>query len=322
MKKLPAESIYYIRTAVWEFNSGLIFTSIWVLYYSIIKLSLVEISLIYVVITISNLVLEIPTGVLADVYSRRLSVILGGVFIGIAYVMMGAFPTFGVALLGGFVEAIGDTCVSGALQAWAADEVGAANVANVFLRGRQIATPAHWAGVLLSVALAALLNCQAPIVLGGALWFVLTVFLILFMPETGFQRSAVAVSGRSLLEPLKASFATFAAGARLVRGSRILKVLFAAQFLTSAFADGFYKFSRAHILQSFALPLITLPLLGVLKDNVWFGLLEMLQGAFCLVGAEVVRRTNKLDRDGASAQTLLVFYIIMGVALLAFAATG
>ena len=113
MKKLPADLIYYIRTAVWEFNSGLIFTSIWVLYYSVMGLSLVELSILYIVITISNLVLEIPTGVLADVYSRRLSVILGGVFIGLTYVLMGTFPTFAVALVGGFIEAIGDKGVLG-----------------------------------------------------------------------------------------------------------------------------------------------------------------------------------------------------------------
>jgi hypothetical protein len=77
MKKLPAKTTYYVRCVVWEFNSGLIFTSIWVLYYSVMKLNLFEISLISIVITVSNLVLEVPTGILADVYSRRLSVILG-----------------------------------------------------------------------------------------------------------------------------------------------------------------------------------------------------------------------------------------------------
>jgi DHA3 family tetracycline resistance protein-like MFS transporter len=324
VKKLSPESVYYIRTAVWEFNSGLIFTSIWVLYYTVMSLSLVEVSLIYIVITISNLVLEVPTGVLADVYSRRLSVILGGVFIGITYVMMGLFPTFMVALLGGFIEAIGDTCVSGALQAWATDEVGEDNVGQVFLRGRQIATPAHWAGVILSIVLAAWLNYQAPIILGGALWFVLTVFLILFMPENHFQRnmSTTRLHRKSLLDPMKESFTTFADGVRLVRGAPILQALFIAQLLGSAFADGFYKFSRAHILQSFTLPMITLPLLGGLKDNVWFGMLEVLQGLFFLAGAEGVRRTIPLDKRSAPAWTLFALYGGIMIGLFAFTFTS
>jgi len=78
MKKLPAETIYYLRHAVWGFASGLIFTSIWVLYYTVMELSLVQVSLLFVVLTVSSLVFEVPTGILADLYSRRLSVILGG----------------------------------------------------------------------------------------------------------------------------------------------------------------------------------------------------------------------------------------------------
>ena len=324
MKKLAAEPVYYIRTAVSEFNSGLIFTSIWVLLYTVMGLSLVQVSFLYIVITISNMVLEIPTGVLADVYSRRLSVILGGVFIGITYVTVGVFPIFIVALLGGFIEAIGDTCVSGALQAWITDEVGENNVGNVFLRGKQVATPAHWAGVVLSIVLAALLNYQAPIILGGALWFVLTVFLILFMPETNFAggMTHAKVSGNVLLDPLKTSLAIFADGARLVRGSPILRALFVAQLLSSAFADGFYKFSRAHILASFSLPTITLPLIGMLKDNVWFGVLEVFQGLFYLLGAAVVRRTVRLDKSGAPARTLFAIHSVMLLTSFVFAFTG
>jgi len=323
VKKLPADFVYYIRTAVWEFNSGLIFTSIWVLYYTVMGLSLVEVSLIYIVITIANIVLEIPTGVLADVYSRRLSVIVGGVFIGITYVTMGICPTFAIALMGSVIEALGDTCVSGALQAWITDEVGEKNVGRVFLRGRQVATPAHWAGVILSIALAALANYQVPIVLGGALWFVLTLFLILFMPETNFQRT-VSTKARetNLLSPMKASFAIFIEGTRLIRGAPILQGLFIAQILGSAFADGFYKFSRAHILQSFMLPTVVVPVFGALKDNLWFGLLEMLQGLFCLIGAEVVRRAVRLDKGQSSTWTIVAIYSMMFVAAAGFAFTG
>jgi len=232
---------------------------------------------------------------------------------GCAYVLIGSYPIFAIVLLAGFIEALGDTFISGALEAWITDEVGEDKVSSVFLRARQVATPAHWAGVVLSVALAARLNYQAPIVLGGALWLVLTVVLVLFMPETNFQKNPepVKMNSKYLLATLKASLATFMDGARTVRDSRTLQTLFFAMLLGSAFADGFYKFSRAHILLSFHLPTITLPLLGVLKDNLWLGLLEMLQGLFYLAGAEVVRRKIHLERTGASARTLMAFYSLM-----------
>jgi DHA3 family tetracycline resistance protein-like MFS transporter len=320
MKKLSAESIYYIRTATGELNSGLIFTSIWVLYYTVMQLSLIEVSVLYIVLTVSNFLLEIPTGIVADFYSRRDSVIIGGMFIGLAFMTVGIFPFFTVALLAGFIEAIGDTCISGALQAWITDEVGEANVGNVFLRGRQVATPAGWVGVILSIGLAAWMNYQAPIILGGVLWLMLTIFLILYMPETNFKKNA-AISRRSWRDQMKTSWATLADGIRLVRGTTTLQALFWVSLLGSAFADGFYKFSRAHVLQSFTLPTITLPLLGALKDNLWFGVLEMLQGLFCLVGAEIVRRKIKLSHREVAARTLLSFSALTTVAVVMFALT-
>jgi MFS family permease len=302
----------------------LIFTSIWVLLYSVMNLSLLDVSLLSIVITISNVVLEVPTGILADVYSRRLSVILGGVFIGLTYVMMGLYPIFAIAMLGSFIEAIGDTCVSGALQAWITDEVGTERVSKIFLRGRQFSIPAHWLGVGLSIALAAWFNCQVPIVLGGAMWFVLTIFLVLFMPETNFQRTnAIPIRDcASWLNQFKTTFRVFADGMHLVRSSRILILLFMAQFFGSAFFDSFYKFSRANILRGFILPVVTLPLLGTLKENVWFGVIEMLQGLFCLIGMEGVRRYINLNRTGIAARVLLGFYMFILVGLFVFAFIG
>ena len=303
-----------------DFNSGLIFTSVWVLYFTVMKLSLVNISMLYIVITVSNLVLEIPTGVLADNYSRRLTVVLGGIFIGVAFIVLGFFPIFMVALLAGFIEAIGDTCISGALEAWITDEVGKDNVGNVFLRGSQISIPANWVGVVFSIVLAACLNYQTPIIIGGVLWIILTIFLILFMPEINFHRntSYSIVDGKAITDHLKASFSKYISGVKLVRRSSILQVLFISLLLGSAFADGFYKFSRASILHDFSLPTITLPLLGKLKDNFWIGSLEILQGLFCLVGTEVVRRKIQLNKQSSSARTLFVIYSLMAVALLIF----
>ena len=316
MTKLPARTVYYVHTAAWEFNSALTLISLWPLYFEVMKLSLVDVAVMQAVVMVSNIVLEIPTGIIADLYSRRLSVIVGRFFVGLAYVLMGVFPIFGVALLAGFVEAIGDTCVSGALEAWITDEVGADQVEAVFLRGAQIAAPAHWLGVICSIALAALFNYQVPVVLGGLSWFALMVFLIVFMPETNFQR---APTGRtSLREQFRSAVGTFVGGLRLVRGSRTLMLLFVGRTLGNAFSSVFYTFTRSYMLNGLALPIVVIPWLGMLKDNVWFGVLEVLQKVFMLVGAEGVRRFGHLDK----ARILLAFHALMLAALFAFVLTG
>ncbi|HBJ31140.1 MAG TPA: MFS transporter, partial [Dehalococcoidia bacterium] len=57
---------------------------------------------------------EIPTGVVADVFSRRLSLIIGFALIGAGIMLEGAFPLFGTILLAQAVWGVGYTFTSGA----------------------------------------------------------------------------------------------------------------------------------------------------------------------------------------------------------------
>jgi DHA3 family tetracycline resistance protein-like MFS transporter len=74
---------------------------------------------------VTVLIFEIPTGVLADVYSRRLSTILGVALIGGSLIIEGSFPLFAIVLLSQVIWGIGWTLISGAHDAWIADEIGA-----------------------------------------------------------------------------------------------------------------------------------------------------------------------------------------------------
>lgn len=319
MRRWPARRIYYVREAVGAFNSGLIFTSIWTFYYDVMHLNLVQISLIFVVITITAFVLEIPTGVIADVYSRRLSVIIGGSLIGVCYFVSGIFPIYAIFLVCAFIEAVGDTCVSGALQAWITDEIGPEHVGGVFLRGAQLSAPMHWLGVALSIGLAAVFNYQVPIALGGAFWLILTLFLIAKMPETGFvpQRRDQSLSIRSHIE---AAFQTTANGLWIISTSPILMRLFIARFFITSVSDIFYRFSRLHLLAGFVLPVISLPLLGVLKENVWFGMLEVFQSVFVFLGLTWLRRSANIEHIPTIVRILIFFQgaILVGIVLFAF----
>ena len=60
----------------------------------------------------------------ADLYSRRLSVILGLCIIGTGITLIGAIPTFWCIALGSVLWGVGGTFISGAHQAWLADEIG------------------------------------------------------------------------------------------------------------------------------------------------------------------------------------------------------
>src|SRR5215467_14171585 len=85
---------------------------------------------------------EVPTGIVADTYGRRLSMIIGLFIIGA-----------GIAL-------------SGAHQAWLADAIGAVQAASVYMRATQLSHVGNLIGILLSVTLAGV-HLQLPLWASG-----------------------------------------------------------------------------------------------------------------------------------------------------------
>ena len=65
---------------------------------------------------------EIPTGVVADLYSRRRSMLIGIFLFGIGFLIEGALPWFATVLLAQVVWGCGYTFITGALEAWIATE--------------------------------------------------------------------------------------------------------------------------------------------------------------------------------------------------------
>ena len=321
MRYWSATSIYYLRESISALNSGLIFTSIWAFYYETLRLTLTQVSLIYIVITITGMALEIPTGVIADTYSRRFSIILGGVFIGLCYTLIGLFPFYIVILIGAFLEAVGDTFVSGALEAWITDEVGVDNIGPVFIRGAQISTPLHWAGALLSIGLAALFNYQVPIASGGILWLLTALILVAKMPETVFASHEHAPR-ISIQVYMKSARNTFVNSFKVIRNHTIVFRLVAASLFAAALLDIFYRFSRLYILNGFVLPAITMPYIGVLKNNLWFGFFEISQSILALLGLTLLRRYTRLQYARTFAGILTIFHILILAGVLLFANTN
>ncbi|KMS91056.1 MFS transporter [Streptomyces regensis] len=80
-----------------------------------------EIAALLAIWSITGVLAEVPTGVLADRISRRGSIAAGGVAQALAYVLWSAFPEFGAFAAGFVLWGIGGTLVSGALEAWLYD---------------------------------------------------------------------------------------------------------------------------------------------------------------------------------------------------------
>src|SRR3989442_4920263 len=88
-------------------------------------LDLLEINLILAIYLIPVFVFEVPTGALADTPGRRFSFVLGCATRTAAFVLYSRARGFADCATFEFVDAIGTTLVSGALEAWAVDGVQA-----------------------------------------------------------------------------------------------------------------------------------------------------------------------------------------------------
>lgn len=79
----------------------------------VVQLDAFQLVLVGTVLETSCFLFEIPTGVVADLYSRRRSVLIGMFLYGLGFLMEGALPWFAPVLLAQVVWGCGDTFITG-----------------------------------------------------------------------------------------------------------------------------------------------------------------------------------------------------------------
>ncbi|TMK77471.1 MAG: MFS transporter [Actinobacteria bacterium] len=184
MKRLPATTVYYALQV-------LLFMPTWVVMsvYLVrtLHFSPLQLVLMGTAMEAAIFVFEVPTGVVADTYSRRLSLIVGYLGMGVAWMLVGVFSApLAIIVLWGF-WGLSYTFTSGAYQAWITDEVGLENVGRLFLKGARVRYVGAVLGLIGQVAVG-VVSLRAGVVAGGAVTALCGVLCILLMPETGFRR--------------------------------------------------------------------------------------------------------------------------------------
>ncbi|MBN1316780.1 MAG: MFS transporter [Anaerolineales bacterium] len=313
MKKRPfdAYKIYLIMTAA----EWLIF-SLFITVDSVYRATNVtddplQLTLIFTVFTATILVFEIPTGVVADVYSRRLSVIIGFVLMGIGAIIEGVLPVFGWVLLAQVVWGIGFTFISGARDAWIADEIGQERVGKAYMRGTQISQITSLIAIPISTLLG-VVALNVPIVLSGALFLLLALFLVIFMPEEGFHPHP-----REERESWHAMIGTFRDGIRLVRASTMLLAMFVISAVYGLSALGFDNLWTLNMLEN-----VPFPLFWNLEPVVWFGVLNGIVSVLGLIGTEIVHRKIDISSQAVIVRTMMLLTGGTALCMMIFGLTG
>ncbi|MCB0185518.1 MAG: MFS transporter, partial [Caldilineaceae bacterium] len=311
MKNPHAFRVYLTLSAASTFFNAVMFTVLTVYYVTVAGLNPLQLVLVGTVMEIATLLFEIPTGIVADLYSRRLSVIIGTFVTGAALVMVGFSSTFFMIACSLAVYGIGSTFLSGAREAWIVDEVGEEHASYVFLRTTRIRRIAQLFGTFVSVGLASI-ALSLPILLGGSLTVVLGVYLIFVMPETGFQPSVTAA--RSSWRAMRTGMAD---GVQLIQRRPLLRWFLMVAIVFGAYAEAFDRLGEAHFLINF-----DFPALGNFDQVVWFGIIRAGAQLLGFFGAGMASQRLQLDEIGSTVRILSILQLCWIGGVIAFGLAG
>jgi MFS transporter, DHA3 family, tetracycline resistance protein len=254
---------------------------------------------------------EVPTGIVADSYSRRLSIVIAQLVMGAGFVLTGVASGVGLVIAAAGLMGFGWTFKSGAEDAWLADEVGIENVGRPYQRGAQVGRICALAGIGVAVGLA-LLGPRLPVIAGGLAFVALGIVLALVMPETGFRpaRREELTAWRSLAR-------TGGDGLRLIRASPVLLLIVGITLFQGMSSEAIDRLWEAHFLTDVGVP----SLLG-LDAVVWFGLIAAASLVLSVALAQpLLSRLERLDRGGM-ARFLLALDVGLILAMVGFALAG
>lgn len=304
-----AYRVYLLLGGASSLFYALVFTANMVYFVTVLDLTPLQLVLVGTTLEAAVFLFEIPTGVVADVYSRRLSIIIGVTLLGIAFVIMGAVPTYAAVLLTQVIWGIGYTFTSGATEAWIADEIGEEQAGEAFMRGSQAGSVGSIIGIIGSVTLAALTQINVPMVLGGILFLLLGLLLLIFMPETGFKRAADA--DRSSWREM---FGTFRAGVSVVRMRPVLIVILVIVVIHGVASEGYDRLMHKHLIDTITLP-------GTFPVIIWFGIINLVGIVIGLGLKEIARRRVDFNSHRSVAQATMLINLFIAGAILILALT-
>ena len=245
-----AQKVYLFIEVATSATFAMLFVGMSLYEVTVAGLSPLQLVLVGTTLEASTFLFEVPTGVVADMYSRRLSIIIGYFLMGAGFLIEGFFPSFLPILLAQVVWGLGYTFTSGATQAWITDEVGEVPANRLFLRATRAGLTASLAGMGLA-ALAGAQNVALPIRFGAVGVILIGFALAFIMPETGFRPTP-----KEERDTWRQMWGTFQQGLLVVRGRPRLMSIVGIGLFYGLYSEGFDRLWVKLLLERFELPVL------------------------------------------------------------------
>ena len=310
VNKLSAYKTYLLFSAITAMCFSLVATVMIVYHIEIVHLNPLQLMLVGTTLELACFIFEIPTGIVADVYSRKLSIVIGGVLTGVGFILEGSISSFIFVLVAQIVWGLGSTFISGSLEAWIAEEEKNKDLDEIYIKGAQAGQIGAFIGIVLSTVIANF-SVRLPIIVSGVLFIILALFLWLYMPENNFKPS---VPGD--LNTFKKMVYTFKSGLKFVKSKSIIMILLAVTLFYGLSSEGYDRLSNAHFLQD-----TTLPKLGNLSSVTWFGIFGILGMILSFIVMHFMAKNLKNEDNRKNGKLLLCINILYISSMLIFALT-
>ena len=310
VNKLSAYKTYLLFSAITAMCFSLVATVMIVYHIEIVHLNPLQLILVGTTLELACFIFEIPTGIVADVYSRKLSIVIGGVLTGVGFILEGSISSFVFVLVAQSVWGLGSTFISGSLEAWIAEEEKNKDLDEIYIKGAQAGQIGAFIGIVLSTVIANF-SVRLPIIVSGVLFIILALFLWLYMPENNFKPSAPGD-----LNTFKKMVYTFKSGLKFVKSKSIIMILLAVTLFYGLSSEGYDRLSNAHFLQD-----TTLPKLGNLSSVTWFGIFGILGMILSFIVMHFMAKNLKNEDNRKNGKLLLCINILYISSMLIFALT-
>ena len=267
--------------------------------------------LVGTVLELSGFLFEIPTGIIADVYSRRLSMIIGYIMVGLGYSILALYPSFEMILLSQLIWGAGYTFISGAAQAWISDEIGEVRANRSFIVASQFGNAGFLLGIVICILLANV-DMKFPILLGSYGLVLLGIIAAFVMDEKPYQ----TIEGERP-HSYRQMAATFGKGLTLLKSHPVIWIISIIAIFEGLYSEGFDRLSAPFLIEAFEFPVVF-----KLDPVMWWGVLAAGASILSLISLELIKHHVDTSNYRQLVITLSVASLILVTAMFCFVMTG
>lgn len=174
--------LYIIQVGILNLAMTMMMTSAIVYRIDLANLEPYQLILLGTALEIAVIFFEIPTGLVADKYSRKLSVVIGYFIIGLGFLIELSTLRFVWIFIAQIVWGFGYTFISGALDAWVSDETHNKEIEQTYIKANTVSKIMTIFGILGALGFG-IIDIRLPMLISAILYIMMSLVLIFVMKE-------------------------------------------------------------------------------------------------------------------------------------------